>query len=101
MAWLRRRQQLGHAAVPDDVPLREFVETYWRLHAKPNLSEPTRALYTRVWDLHILGRLGDYGVREITPKMLVRFRADLDRARDARPTRRDTRIGARILRPAA
>jgi integrase len=79
MAWLRRRQQLGHAAVPDDVPLRKFVETYWRLHATPNLSEPTRALYARVWDLHILGRLGDYGVREITPKMLVRFRADLER----------------------
>jgi hypothetical protein len=23
-----RRKQLGHAAVPDDVPFREFVETY-------------------------------------------------------------------------
>ena len=35
MAWLRR-QQLGQAAVPDDLPLCEFVETYWRLHATPN-----------------------------------------------------------------
>jgi integrase len=80
MAWLRRRQQLGHAAVPDDIPLREFIETYWRLHATPNLSEPTRALYARIWELHILARLGDYGVREITPKLVVRFRADLERA---------------------
>ncbi len=40
-----RRKQLGHAAIPDDVPLAEFVETYWRLHAVPNLAESTRAFY--------------------------------------------------------
>ncbi len=80
MAWLRRRQQLGHAAVPDDVKLCEFVETYWRLHAIPNLSQASRDLYGRVWALHILPRLGDYGVRELTPKRLTRFRAELERA---------------------
>ncbi|HSO98110.1 MAG TPA: hypothetical protein VLP43_04100 [Solirubrobacteraceae bacterium] len=76
MAWLRRRQQLGQAAVPDDVLMREFVETYWRLHAVPNLSGSTRDIYGRIWGLHILPRLGDYGVRELTPKRLNRFRAD-------------------------
>jgi integrase len=86
LAWVRRRQQLGHAGVPDDLPMSEFIETYWRLHAIPNLSEPTRALYARVWDLHIIGRLGDYGVREISPKLLVRFRADLEHARIGTPT---------------
>ena len=80
MGWLRRRQQLGQAAVPDDVPLCEFIETYWRLHAVPNLSPATRDLYNRVWSLHIAPRLGDYGVRELTPKRLTRFRADLERA---------------------
>jgi len=80
-AWLRRRRQLGQAAVPDDVKLCEFVETYWQLHAVPNLSDATRALYGRIWDLHILPRLGEYGVREITPKRLVRFRADLENAK--------------------
>ena len=80
MGWLRRRQQLGQAAVPDDVPLCEFIETYWRLHAVPNLSPATRDLYNRVWSLHIAPRLGDYGVRELTPKRLIRFRADLQRA---------------------
>ncbi|MHB8660296.1 MAG: tyrosine-type recombinase/integrase [Solirubrobacteraceae bacterium] len=80
-AWPRRRRQLGKAAVPDDVKLCEFVETYWQLHAVPNLSEATRALYGRIWDLHILPRLGEYGVREITPKRLVRFRADLENAK--------------------
>ena len=34
----------------------------------PNLSPATRDLYNRVWTLHIAPRLGDYGVRELTPK---------------------------------
>jgi hypothetical protein len=67
MGWLRRRQQLGLAAVPDDVPLAQLIESYWRLHAVPNLSPATRDLYNRVWSLHIAPRLGDYGVRELTP----------------------------------
>src|SRR5579875_3634372 len=79
-AWLRRRRQLGQAAVPDDVKLAEFVETYWRLHATPNLSPASRELYRRIWSLHILPRLGDYGVRELTPKRLTRFRAELEKA---------------------
>jgi hypothetical protein len=80
IAWLRRRQQLGHAAVPDDVKLAEFVETYWRLHAVPNLSQSTRDLYGGVWERHILPSLGEYGVRELTPKRLTRFRAELEHA---------------------
>ena len=79
-AWLRRRRQLGQAAVPDDVKLGEFVETYWQLHAIPNLSPATRTLYRRVWALHVLPRLGDYGVRELTPKRLTRFRAELEKS---------------------
>ena len=75
-----RRKQLGHAAVPDDVPLREFVETYWRLHAKPNLAQSTRDFYARTWVNHIMPRLGDYGVRELTPKRLTRFREELEKA---------------------
>jgi len=80
LAFQRRRQQLGQAAVPDDVQMREFIETYWRLHAVPNLSQATRDLYSRVWALHILPRIGDYGVRELTPKRLTRFRVELEKA---------------------
>jgi integrase len=79
-AWLRRRRQLGQAAVPDDVKLAEFIETYWKLHAIPNLSTATRDLYRRVWALHVLPRLGGYGVRELTPRRLTRFRAELEKA---------------------
>jgi integrase len=75
-----RRKQLGQAAVPDDVRLSELVETYWRLHAVPNLAPPTRAFYKQTWGKHIMPRLGDYGVRELTPSRLKRFREDLERA---------------------
>ena len=80
------RKQLGQAAIPDDQPLREFVETYWRLHALPNLAPSTRALYARTWANHILPRLGDYGVRELTPKRLARFREELEKAQVGPPT---------------
>jgi integrase len=80
ITWVRRRKQLGQAAVADDVPLSEFVETYWRLHAVPNLALSTRELYKLIWVNHIKPRLGDYGVRELTPKRLTRFRAELERA---------------------
>lgn len=80
LAYQRRQRQLGQAAIPEDMPLREFVEVYWRLHAVPDLSESTRALYGRIWGLHILPRLGEFGVRELSPKRLTRFRADLEKA---------------------
>lgn len=80
IAWARRRRQLGQAVVPDDVVLREFVETYWRMHAVPNLASSTRDFYARAWANHISPRLGDYGVRELTPKVLVRFRGELERS---------------------
>jgi integrase len=75
-----RRKQLGHAAIPEDLPLAEFVETYWRLHAVPNLAQSTRDFYKRDWLNHIMPRLGDYGVRELTPKRLARFREELEKA---------------------
>lgn len=86
LAYQRRQRQLGRSAVPDDMPLREFVEVYWRLHAVPNLSVATRQLYGRIWALHILPRLGNCGVRELSPKRITRFRAELETAGLGRAT---------------
>jgi hypothetical protein len=58
---MRRRRQLGQAAVPEDVPLSEFVETYWRVHAVPNLAASTRDFYARAWANHIMPRLSPTG----------------------------------------
>ena len=77
---LQRRRQLGQAAIPDDIALRELVEVYWRLHAVPNLAKSTRDFYKLAWVNHIMPRLGDYPARELTPKRLTRFREELERA---------------------
>jgi integrase len=90
IAYQRRRQQLGQAAVPDDVPLREFVETYWRLHAVPNLAPSTRNYYLRAWTNHIMPRIGEEGVRQLTSKRLTRFRDELERAGVGAATTRKT-----------
>lgn len=76
----RRRKQLGHAAIPADVQFRKFAKAYWRLHAIPNLAPSTREFYALALSNHIVPRLGDYGVRELTPKRLARFREELERA---------------------
>jgi integrase len=85
-----RRKQLGRAAIPEDVPLTQFVETYWRLHAVPNLAQSTRDFYKLTWANHIMPRLGEYGVRELTPKRLARFREELERAGTGTATVRKT-----------
>lgn len=77
----RRRRQLGQSAVPEDVPPREFSKVYWRLHAIPDLAPSMRDFYRRALSNHIVPRLGDYGVRELTPKRLARFREELEKAK--------------------
>jgi integrase len=76
---MRRQRQIG-APPQEDVTLAEFMEVYWELHALPNLAAATRESYKLVWAKHIIGRLGSRNLRELTPRVLTRFRADLERA---------------------
>ena len=76
---MRRQRHLGQAPV-EDVTLAEFMETYWELHAVPNLAASTRASYKAIWVKHIHPRLGGRNLRELTPKIVTRFRADLEKA---------------------
>jgi integrase len=76
---MRRQRQLG-TPVQEDVTLAEFMEIYWELHAVPNLATSTRASYKSVWSKHVLARLGSRYLRELTPKVLTRFRVDLEKA---------------------
>jgi integrase len=83
----RRRKQLGQAAVVEDVVLNEFIATYWRLHAMPNLTERTRQQYKELWARYVRPRLGGYGVREVNSvKRLARFRDELVKAGVPAPT---------------
>jgi integrase len=68
-----RRQQLGGVVrLEHDVTLAEFVEDYWRLHAIPNLESQTRSTYRQQWGKHILPRLGEYELRAINPRLILR-----------------------------
>ena len=55
-----------------------FFEDWWRLHAEPNLEPATLRLYRGMWTRHALPRLGQVDVEELSPLMLVKFRADLE-----------------------
>lgn len=76
---MRRQRQLG-AALQQDITLAEFMKVYWELHALPNLAASTRETYKVIWGKHILKHLGPRDLRELTPSVLTRFRADLEKA---------------------
>jgi hypothetical protein len=77
---MRRQRQLGAPLEQPDLTLDEFVVTYWELHAIPNLAKGTRDSYRNAYERHISPRIGDREVRALTPKVLTRFRTDLERA---------------------
>ena len=79
-AELRRRKRTGELAQLDagKEPLREFGEEWWSLHAQPNLARSTLELYAMLWDTHILPRLGEVPLRELTPEVVNRFRVELE-----------------------
>lgn len=75
---IRRMRQMGQVAQLDAGRQRldEFIETYWVVHAIPNLQQSTRDLYGHVWEKHIRHRLGHHQLVDLTPKVVNRFRAD-------------------------
>jgi hypothetical protein len=77
---IRRQRQLGEPLEQEDITLAEFVEVFWEMHAVPNLAPATRESYKNVWARHVRPRLGGRALRELTPKLLTRFRVDLERA---------------------
>jgi hypothetical protein len=60
-----------------DPRLDEFIETYWAMHAIPNLEQTTRDNYAHVWEKHIRPRIGDRRLRDISPKVVNRLRAEM------------------------
>lgn len=79
VAEMRRRKQLGEAVEPTAGTQRldEFIETYWVMHAVPNLEQKTRDNYAHVWEKHVRPRIGERRLRDITPKVVNRFRAQM------------------------
>ena len=81
-AEMRRRKRTGEIAAMDagKETLATFGEDWWRLYAEPNLAPRTLQVYATLWDAHILPRLGQIRLRELTPTAINRFRLDLETA---------------------
>lgn len=81
-AEIRRRRRLGELGLMDagNETLAQFGEEWWRLYAEPNLSRSTLRVYAMLWDTHILPRLGELKLRELTVEVLQRYRLDLQAA---------------------
>ena len=82
---IKRELQLGGVVrLEQDQPtLSEYVETFWRLHAIPNLAPTTRSSYANIWNRHARPRLGHLRLGQLTRAELIRFRADLEDLRDS------------------
>jgi len=75
---LKRTGGLGEFDVGKET-LAEFAEQWWELYARPNLAAKTLSVYARLWNKHALPHLGRYRLRELTPTVVSRFRAQLER----------------------
>src|SRR4051812_27805307 len=60
--------------------LAEFVEEWWLVYAGPNLERSTLRVYAQLWNGHALPRLGQMRLRDLTPLVIARFRAELEAA---------------------
>ena len=58
--------------------LAEFVEEWWNVYAGPNLERATLRVYAQLWNGHALPRLGHLQLRELSPQVIARFRAELE-----------------------
>ena len=76
---LRRSRQLASLDAGRET-LSEFVQEWWKLEASSRLERATLKGYASHWNRHMLPRLGQLPLREITPLRVTRFRAELEQA---------------------
>ena len=80
-AELIRRKALGEFAFlnASNKRVEDLARDWWEIYAKPNLAYNTLAGYAPALDKHVLPRLGRLKLRDVTPDVLARFRADLEK----------------------
>ena len=66
--------------------LAEFAEEWWKLYAVPNLASRILLSYAKLWDRHVLPRLGSMRLNAITPEAIERFRVELEADGVGQPT---------------
>jgi len=58
--------------------LAEFVQEWWTTYAAVNLERSTLQVYAGMWNRHVLPRLGEHRLRDLTPRVIANFRTDLE-----------------------
>jgi integrase len=77
---IERRKQLGELGLTDQSrrTVEELAQEWWRKYAVPNLAYWTLNKYERLLATHIQPRLGRYRLQQVTPEVLMDFRAGLE-----------------------
>jgi integrase len=78
-AQLRLQKRRGELAELDagTTTLDEFRERWWEMRVSGYLADSTAENYATVWRLHVSPHLGELPLREITPRVVDRWRVDL------------------------
>jgi len=74
---LRRAKRLGAAAPinTSSETLEEFAKLWWSRHVAPNLARHTREGYASALDVHLIPRIGDYRLSQLTVEVISDLRA--------------------------
>jgi integrase len=74
---LRRAKRLGAAAPinTSSETLEEFAKLWWSRHVAPNLARHTREGYASALDVHLIPRVGDYRLSQLTVEVISDLRA--------------------------
>lgn len=77
---VRRRKALGQlAAFGARGTVDDLARDWYELHAAPNLADNTLGKYRRILTKHVLPKLGGMKIPDVTPEVVARFRAELER----------------------
>ena len=60
--------------------LAQFAAEWWEQYAVGNLARNTLKGYAASWNSHVLPRIGGYRLRDLSPQVIVGFRAELEAA---------------------
>jgi integrase len=79
-AQIKRLKRLGLLAAVDAgrLTLAEFGKEWWRRRAA-RLTAKTRTGYAALWDAHVLPRLGDLRLRDLTPAVMEDWLAGMEK----------------------
>ena len=57
--------------------LEEFAKLWWSRHVAPNLARHTQESYASVLDVHLIPRIGDYRLSQLTVEVISDLRAEM------------------------